>query len=118
VKEYGATRLLLELIPEMNEKLKEVFPSEYMHLLVISALRLVYETPLKDMRFYFEGSYLSETLRGLSIGPKGVSKVLKEAGRQRDRIVEWASVVLSDIQDACGEGPFEEILPEGFTDAP
>jgi len=89
VKEYGATRFLLELISEINEKLKEDFPSEYMHLLVISALRLLYETPLKNMKFYFEESYLSETLKGFSIGPKRASKVLKEAGRQRDRIVEF-----------------------------
>ncbi len=82
VKEYGATKFLFELIPEMNERLKEVFPGEYLHILTISALRVLYQSPIKNMGFYFEESYLSETLKGVSVGPKKVSSVLKEVGRQ------------------------------------
>lgn len=86
VKEYGATRFLLDLIPEMRDALRDAFPVEYQEILAIAVLRLLYQSPLKNMEFYYQGSYLSETLKGVRLGPKKVSLVLKGIGRQRDKI--------------------------------
>jgi len=96
VREYGATRFLFDLMPEMNERLKKAFPSEYMHILAIAAMRLLYESPIKNMGFYYRESYLSEELKGVSLGQKKVSSVLREIGRGREGISEFFRGGLSD----------------------
>jgi len=89
VKGYGATKFLFDLIGEMNQNLKEIFPGMYLQIKTIAALKLQYQAPIKNMDFCFKQSYISETLRGVSLGQKKVSLLLRELGRQRERISEF-----------------------------
>jgi len=60
VKEYGASYVLVELLSDLGNALRKSFPSRWKEILVLACMRLLYHSPLKNIGFHFQHSYLSE----------------------------------------------------------
>ena len=59
VKEYGATRFLLDVGSDILEKLRSVFPEYAEMLFSLAAIRVMERCPFRRMELHYEHSYLS-----------------------------------------------------------
>jgi hypothetical protein len=57
-KEYGACSILTSQSCDIIERLQESFPSIWKELWALAIGRLVYQAPLKNMKFLYQESYL------------------------------------------------------------
>jgi transposase len=89
VKEYGATQFLYNQMNDIIEHLKKIFPNNYMQIVAYSFINFLYNSPLKNIFFYFENSYLSNMFKNISLSDKMLTKLLKEIGSNREKIVEF-----------------------------
>ena len=89
VKEYGATQFLSTEMSDVIENLKRVFPEEYKHIAAYSFLNILYKSPLKNVEFYFENSFLSNKYNDISLSPKKLTKLLKDIGSNREKITKF-----------------------------
>lgn len=89
VKEYGASMYLIKENQEIVEGLKEFFPSQWKELFVLSCLRLMHKSPLKNMGLYYQDSWFSEEIKEVSFYPQDIQRLLKRIGSDRGRIGEF-----------------------------
>ena len=86
VKEFGAANFVLDLNEDIKESLKGIYPDKWKELFLFSVFRLLYNTPIKNLQTYYAMSFLSETLTGAYLSPKKVGNMLREIGKERERI--------------------------------
>ena len=89
VKENGISCFINNKLNDNVGLLKKHFGEAWQTIMAISYGRLVYQSPLKNVGFHFEHSYLSEQLETIDLSGKMVGSFLKNLGKQRDRIVEY-----------------------------
>lgn len=99
VKEYGGSAILKYLTRSIEEGLRRIFPEYWGEIIVIAFLRFMYQSPMKNIGFYFEHSYLSEDMRGLRLGDKRLRMILREIGSNRGRIVEFFKLIYGGRED-------------------
>ena len=107
VKEYGASSYLRAIAADIEESLKRHYPQEYKELFVLSALRLLEQTPLKRFGFYYQNSHLSEVLPDVRTSTKFLGPFLRDIGSRRKVMTaymkeflvgsEFAAIDLSEI---------------------
>jgi hypothetical protein len=100
VKEYGATSFLLEMNHDIRGRLGEIYPEKWKELLVFSMFRLLYNTPMKNLQAYYAASFISETLPGAHVSPKTVGNMLREVGREREKIKAFLADFISGSEFA------------------
>lgn len=100
VKEHGATNLVLEMNEDIVEKLKEIYPEKWKELFVFSTFRLLYNTPIKSLYAHYTASFISETLKGAHVSPKTVGNMLREVGREREKIKAFLEDFISGSEFA------------------
>ena len=88
VKEYGATYFLMESLSDLGDALRKTFPSHWREILVLACLRLLHHSPLKNMDFHFQHSYLSELYPDVSVTDKKAGLLLRTIGNWRQKIVD------------------------------
>jgi Transposase DDE domain len=88
IREYGASRLVEDLASVHLARLKEFFPTQWEMIFAAAFVRLASQSPIKNMAFHFNHSFLSERL-SVSLSDKNVSKLLRELGLARPRLVEY-----------------------------
>ncbi len=66
VKEYGASSLLMYLSEDIRKALKDDFP-EWRELFVFAYMRLIHNTPIKNLEFLYQNSYLSEMMEASTL---------------------------------------------------
>ena len=88
IREFGAGRLVEHLASEHLSRLAEYFPGQWKEIFAAAFVRLVWQAPIKNMAFHLGHSFLSETL-GASLPDKGVSRLLRELGLVRPRLVAY-----------------------------
>ena len=89
VKEYGASQLIIHQNREIIDSLKEIFPQWWEEIFILSAIRFMHNSPLKNMRIYYEDSWLSEEIKGARLSDKVLHTLFEEVGRDRERIVKF-----------------------------
>lgn len=95
VKEYGASMFLLKDNTDIIEALKKHFPYYFKELFVLSSLRLLHRSPLKNMLPFYEDSWLSEEIEGARVSEKFLSHLLEAIGGDRGTIVRFMRETLS-----------------------
>jgi len=88
-KEYGASRYLLKDNKEIIEQIKKYFPDLWREIVVLSTLRLLYQSPLKHIEPHYEDSWLSEDLEGAHLSKNTLHQILEDIGRNREHIVQF-----------------------------
>jgi hypothetical protein len=99
VKEWGITSLIDHLFGEIITALKNIFPDCWQQLIALAYGRLVHQSPLKNMLFHYCGSFLSEQYPNLDLSSRSLSRLLKEIGQSRSKIVEFCRCF--KIPDDC-----------------
>ena len=89
VKEYGASHFLWQLMSDITVALQEAFPSLWREILIVSCMRLLYQSPMKNIEFYFRHSYLSELHPDVSMTDKKISSLLRALGNWREKIAAF-----------------------------
>jgi len=89
VKEYGITSYLRSLSEDIERNLKKHYPYDYKELFVMSVFRLVEQSPLKRLGFYYQNSYLSESIPGARMSTKFLGPFLRDIGSFRGAMAEF-----------------------------
>lgn len=89
VKETGITDFIKNNLQLYISLLKKYFPDNWQSILALVYGRFVESSPMKNMKFHYENSYLSELYPEAKISKNSISKLLKELGRDRASIVEF-----------------------------
>jgi len=100
VKEFGASNWVVFTLEKEISLLKVYFPIYWAEILVCCVLRLIHQACFKQMFWYYESSYLSETFVQLRLGGQQISTWLKAVGEDRQSMVK----VMQGLQEG------EEIL--------
>lgn len=90
VKEYGATKFIMDANEDVIDVLKSIFPDYWGEILAFSIARLMHCSAIKNVQFHYSTSYLSNTVKARS-SPKSISKMLKDVGMDRKRVKEFLS---------------------------
>lgn len=86
VKEYGASHFLWQLMSDVTVALQEAFPSLWREIFIISCMRLLYQSPMKNIDFHFRHSYLCTLYPDVSVTDKKISSLLRVIGEGRQDI--------------------------------
>ena len=93
VKEYGATSLLLEISGDIQAALKDNFP-EWREIFVFACMRLIHNTPIKNLEFHYSESFLSEEMKDVTTYPKHTGEMLRSIGMDRSSMKKFMEVFL------------------------
>lgn len=107
IREYGLSSFILgEEVRQISEALKEVFPSTWDKILGLAYCRLVYQSPLKNMPYRLQRSWLSNQLKLDDWKERDIALFLRDLGRNRElavtymkRFVKEGDFVLADATD-------------------
>lgn len=86
VKEYGIISFIDTHLSKYKSILKKYFPGQWKVILALAYGRLVYHSPMKNMEFHYQHSYLSEEYHNLKLSPKNLTSFLRVLGTQRTQI--------------------------------
>lgn len=100
VKEYGASHFLYELSQDIISNLKEVFPNNWKEIYSMAVLRLFYKTHQKNLKFYYENSYLSELIKGADLSQNSTGIFLRYVGVERALAIKYTSKFIIPNQTA------------------
>jgi transposase len=89
VKEYGATKAVIELGSDILEKLRDKFGVSGEVVFAIAVSRLIEQCPFKRTQNQYVNSYVSEILPDLKLTPKDISLFMKDFGGKRAEMVEF-----------------------------
>ncbi len=88
VREYGATFLLQYLSGDIISELKNNF-HEWKEIFVFAVMRLMNASPMKNVEFLYNASYISETLKDAYVSPDSLGKILKDIGIDRSSMIKF-----------------------------
>ncbi len=86
VKTSGVGPFVGSLMKDVLIALKKHFGEDAETLYCSSIMRLVHQSPLKNMGLHFEQDFLSESFKKVILSDKKMTKLLKNTGITRDRI--------------------------------
>ncbi|MGC8725711.1 MAG: transposase [Thermoplasmata archaeon] len=84
VREFGATQFILNCCNDIAELLKTYYPNQWREILVSSMFRLMYNSPLKNMEFYYSTSFISETVQDADLSDRKLGSFLRTLGMDRN----------------------------------
>lgn len=90
-KEYGACSILTSQSRDIIERLQESFPNIWEELWALAICRLLYQAPLKNMKFLYQESYLSEEYPDLKLSKNNLTDLLHSIGEDREQITNFMS---------------------------
>ncbi|MCU0447994.1 MAG: transposase [Microscillaceae bacterium] len=86
ILESGMSEYIYAENADILSALTKYFPTDGKTLFLLSLFRLAYQSPLKNMAFYYEHSFMREVLSGVKLGKNDLTTLLKAVGNQRATI--------------------------------
>ena len=110
IKEYGVSSFIESHLSDYTMLIKKHFPEQWETIIALVYGRLLFQSPLKNMGFYFQHSYMSEQFSEINLSAKTIGIFLKELGYKRDVIVDFFKefktandCIIFDGSDFCSE---------------
>lgn len=100
VKEYGTSYFLQKISRDIITELKDIFGKEWKELFSLAVFRLTEKSPLKRIGFYYQNSYLSETIEDVRTSQKFLGPFLRNIGIQRESIKKFMRRFMIDTDYA------------------
>ncbi|TAG51362.1 MAG: hypothetical protein EAZ27_13675 [Cytophagales bacterium] len=97
VLESGMSEYLYEQNQDILQSLEKNFPKEGKALFLLALFRLGYQSPLKNMSFYYETSYINQVLPNVSLSKNNLTILLKEVGLQRSCISQCLKDLMGNV---------------------
>ena len=88
-KEYGATRLIMQLTEDIYEKLRECFPSDFLRIYTLAVLKLLNNTSQKDIDLAYVRSAISELLPEVHLSKNTLSDFLVKLSLERGNMMRF-----------------------------
>ena len=82
--EFGASRYTLDVCSDIANIIKDSF-DDWRTILVMALFRLMYSSPLKNMEFYYDTSYISQGF-SVDLNPRRIGEFLRRLGMNRPGI--------------------------------
>jgi transposase len=83
IREFGATQFILNCNEDIIELIKTHYPYSWKDILVFAIFRLMHNSPLKNMEFYYQTSFLSETIPEADVSERRIGDFIRTLGTQR-----------------------------------
>jgi len=96
VVESGMSEYVHSQNEDILEALTTRFPKEGQSLFLLALFRLAYQSPLKNMSFYYDNSFMSQVFPKVNLGKNNLTELLKEVGTQRSSISECMKDIMGD----------------------
>jgi transposase len=91
IKEYGASQFIKTESNDIIKNLKEAFPSIWKEIFTFAVFRFFSASPLKNVQFHYQTSYLSEIISDAKVSSRTLSEILRTIGKQRNLIKTFLS---------------------------
>ncbi len=88
VKEYGASALLMDISGDIRSALQDLFP-EWKEIFIFACMRIIHNSPIKNVEFHYSESFLSEIMKDVSTYPKHIGDMLGSVGMDRSSITKF-----------------------------
>ena len=89
IKEYAASHVLQTICSDLSENLKISFPNNWREILVLAINRLLYQSPLKNMEFLYEESFLSVEFQDLNLSKNFLTKFIHDIVIDREKVTDF-----------------------------
>jgi transposase len=89
IKEYGCSWYFQETHSDLLKSLQPYFGNYAESLFILAIFRVLHQSPLKNMLFHYQHSFLSEFYPKVSLNDKTLTQLLREIGSNRQKIIEW-----------------------------
>jgi len=89
IKEYGLSFYLNKHLGKYTNLLESKFKMLYKEILCLSMIRLSCQSPIKNVAYHYERSFISEVFSGLDLSDKKVSSLLRAIGRSRKESTDY-----------------------------
>lgn len=94
-KEYGATHVLINTLGhDIVQDLQKDFPDLWQPILVLSLQKLLNQSPLKNIEYYYQESYLSEIYPKLNLSKNSLTNCMATLGRQEEAMLSFKKRLL------------------------
>jgi len=100
VKEFGASWFIIENNKDIMELLRTIYPYTWREIFIFSILRLLYNSPIKNLLDQYSTSFISETINNAHLSPKRIGKLLGELGKEREKTKIFLSHFISGTEFA------------------
>lgn len=118
---FGAIHYLQSRNKDLLTVLKKLFPHRWSSLFLCAVFRLLYQSPLKKMGFYFQNSYGIELFTQARMNPKTLSDYLAYVGQRRGSVCHFfeqfqkgSQFVLIDGTDLPTASKTNELAAVGY----
>jgi transposase len=91
VKEFGASQFIKTESNDIIQNLKETFPDIWKEIFTFAVFRFFSNSPLKNVQFHYQTSYLSEIIKSAKVSSRTLSDILQTIGKQRTLIKTFLS---------------------------
>ncbi len=91
VKEFGASQFIKTESNDIIQNLKETFPDNWKEIFTFAVFRFFSASPLKNIQFHYQTSYLSEIISDAKVSSRTLSNILQTIGKQRNLIKTFLS---------------------------
>lgn len=121
VRHFGAVHYFEQRSGAILQELEKFFPQWGQTLFVGAVMRLLYHSPLKTMRFYYQNSYASQLWQDAHLSDKTMSECLRQTGQMRSAIVDFfarfhqgSRFVLIDGTHIHSRSPLDGLATPGY----
>lgn len=94
-KEFGLSNFIEQHCSHIIDPVKLFFPQLWEWMLVAVYCRLVHTSPIKNMSYYFNKSYLSE-IYDINLSSKNISLLMRQLGNNRKPLTDYMRYVAGD----------------------
>ncbi|MBU1623149.1 MAG: transposase [Nanoarchaeota archaeon] len=98
IREFGISNFIISHFGEFYCQLQKIFPEYWENITMLTYCRLVFQSPIKNMPYHIEQSWLAEQWAIKTISDKTISNLLREIGKQRDRAIAYMKAFIYEGQ--------------------
>jgi len=88
-KEHGASSFLTSIADDIKKALAEIFPKNSEQIFAMAVNRLLYQSPLKNMDFLYQESFISNQNPELDLSKNTITNLMQEIGRDKEQITKF-----------------------------
>jgi len=119
-REFGFTHFLQTNLLDTIQHLEKQFPDCWQTIVAMSFCRFVYQSPLKNMNFRFQHSFLSELYPDVRLDKDNLTKFIRYLGEEREAIRNYFNAfwknekrsVLFDVSSIASLSKRMETFPQ------
>lgn len=121
-KEYGATHALITMLgSDIVECLQKDFPELWQIILVLALQKILNQSPLKNIEYYYQESYLSDIYPQLNLSKNSLTTFMRMLGQLEEsmlsfkrRFLEGSKHIVFDVTHLISQSNDMEINLQGY----